>query len=41
MCRRRVISAKASEIMTRLAEKYQIPVVTTLMGIGHTPLTIL
>ncbi|AEY68152.1 biosynthetic-type acetolactate synthase large subunit [Clostridium sp. BNL1100] len=29
-----VITAKASEIMTRLAEKYQIPVVTTLMGIG-------
>ncbi len=32
-----VISAKASEIMTRLAEKYQIPVVTTLMGIGAIP----
>ncbi len=32
-----VISAKASEIMTRLAEKYQIPVVTTLMGIGTIP----
>ncbi|EPR13810.1 biosynthetic-type acetolactate synthase large subunit [Ruminiclostridium papyrosolvens] len=32
-----VISAKASEIMTRLAEKYQIPVVTTLMGIGSIP----
>lgn len=32
-----VISAKASEIMTRLADKYQIPVVTTLMGIGSIP----
>ncbi len=32
-----VITAKASEIMTRLAEKYQIPVVTTLMGIGSIP----
>ncbi|HEY5585026.1 MAG TPA: biosynthetic-type acetolactate synthase large subunit [Ruminiclostridium sp.] len=29
-----VISAKASEIMTRLAEKCGIPVVTTLMGKG-------
>ncbi|ACL77725.1 biosynthetic-type acetolactate synthase large subunit [Ruminiclostridium cellulolyticum] len=29
-----VISSKASEIMTRLVEKYEIPVVTTLMGIG-------
>lgn len=32
-----VISAKASEVMTRLAEKCQIPVVTTLMGIGSIP----
>ncbi len=32
-----VITAKSSEIMTRLAEKYQIPVVTTLMGIGSIP----
>lgn len=32
-----VISAKASDIMTRFAEKYGIPVVTTLMGIGSIP----
>ncbi len=32
-----VISAKASDIMTRLAEKFQIPIVTTLMGIGSIP----
>ena len=32
-----VISAKASDIMTRFAEKYQIPIVTTLMGIGSIP----
>jgi len=32
-----VISAKASEIMIKLAEKCGIPVVTTLMGIGAIP----
>ena len=32
-----VISAKASEIMTKLVEKSNIPVVTTLMGIGALP----
>jgi acetolactate synthase I/II/III large subunit len=32
-----VISAKASEIMARLADKCGIPVVTTLMGIGAIP----
>ncbi|MHB8061019.1 MAG: biosynthetic-type acetolactate synthase large subunit [Ruminiclostridium sp.] len=32
-----VISAKASEIMLKLAEKGGIPVVTTLMGIGAIP----
>ncbi|HEX2927621.1 MAG TPA: biosynthetic-type acetolactate synthase large subunit, partial [Ruminiclostridium sp.] len=32
-----VISAKASDVMTRFAQKYGIPVVTTLMGIGSIP----
>lgn len=32
-----VISAKASDILTKLAEKCGIPVVTTLMGIGAIP----
>ncbi|PYG85747.1 acetolactate synthase large subunit [Ruminiclostridium sufflavum DSM 19573] len=32
-----VISAKASEVLTKLAERCGIPVVTTLMGIGAIP----